>query len=79
MKQLTLDGDMQLNPDSMLYVCNRWDQVDESEDQRVFEEIRSRIRRNGIEVKEGQLLKLSIKKVLYNSLEDTRTVPKCNM
>mgnify|MGYP003692476195 CR=1 FL=1 len=67
MKQLTLDGDMQLNPDSMLYVCNRWDQVDECEDQRVFEEIRSRIRRNGIEVKEGQLLKLSVKKVLYNS------------
>ena len=64
MKQLTLDGDMQLNPDSMLYVCNRWDQVDESEDQRVFEEIRSRIRRNGIEVKEGQLLTLSVKKVL---------------
>ena len=79
MKQLTLDGDMQLNPDSMLYVCNRWDQVDESEDQRVFEEIRSRIRRNGIEVKEGQLLKLSVKKVLYNSLKETRTVPKCNM
>ena len=64
---MTLDGDMQLNPDSMLYVCNRWDQVDECEDQRVFEEIRSRIRRNGIEVKEGQLLKLSVKKVLYNS------------
>nr|XP_022304316.1 uncharacterized protein LOC111111559 [Crassostrea virginica] len=61
-KQLTLDGGMQLNPDSMLYVCNKWDQVDESEDQRVFEEIRSRIRQNGIEVKEGQLLKLSVRK-----------------
>ena len=76
---MTLDGGMQLNPDSMLYVCNKWDQVDESEDQRVFEEIRSRIRQNGIEVKEGQLLKLSVRKVLYNSLKDIRTVPKCNL
>lgn len=62
-QKLQQDGDTELNPDCMLYVCNKWDNVDEKEEKKVFEEIHSRLRRNGIEVKEGQLLKLSIKKV----------------
>lgn len=57
------DGDSDLSPDCMLYVCNKWDNVEENEEEKVFEEIQSRLRRNGIEVREGQLLKLSIKKV----------------
>lgn len=57
------DGDSDLSPDCMLYVCNKWDNVEENEEGKVFGEIQSRLRRNGIEVREGQLLKLSIKKV----------------
>lgn len=49
----------------MLYVCNKWDQVQESEAEDVFNEVRSRLRREGIEVKEGQLLKLSVRKVEF--------------
>lgn len=37
----------------MFYVCNKWDNVDEKEEKKVFEEIYFRLRRNGIEVKEG--------------------------
>lgn len=47
----------------MLYVCNKWDQVDDSEAEEVFDEVLSRLRSEGIEVKEGQLLKLSVRKV----------------
>lgn len=57
------DGDSDLSPDCMLYVCNKWDNVEENEEGKVFGEIQSRLRRNGIEVREGQLLKLSIEKV----------------
>lgn len=49
----------------MLYVCNRWDQVDDSEAEEVFDEVLSRLRSNGIEVREGQLMKLSVKKVEF--------------
>lgn len=69
--ELKQDEDSDLSPDCMLYVCNRWDIVDENEDE-VFEEIQSRLRSNGIEVREGQLLKLSIKKVKMNSLKGLR-------
>ncbi|XP_061185527.1 uncharacterized protein in xynA 3'region-like [Saccostrea echinata] len=61
-KELKVEGETELNPDCILYVCNKWDQVDDCEDTRVFEEIRSRLRRHGIEVKEDQLLKLSVRK-----------------
>lgn len=64
---MKIDGETELNPDCILYICNKWDQVDDSEDEKVFVEIRSRLRRNGIEVRDGQLLKLSVKKVSYNS------------
>lgn len=47
----------------MLYVCSKWDQVDDSEAEEVFDEVLSRLRSEGIEVREGQLLKLSVKKV----------------
>lgn len=49
----------------MLYVCSKWDQVDESEAEEVFDEVLSRLRSNGIEVREGQLMKLSVKKVEF--------------
>lgn len=49
----------------MLYVCNKWDQVDDSEAEEVFDEVLSRLRSEGIEVKEGQLLKLSVRKVEF--------------
>lgn len=64
---MKIDGETELNPDCILYVCNKWDQVDDSEDEKVFVEIRSKLRRNGIEVRDGQLLKLSVRKVSYNS------------
>lgn len=47
----------------MLYVCSKWDQVDESEAEEVFDEVLSRLRSKGIDVREGQLMKLSVKKV----------------
>lgn len=62
-QELKQDGDSDLSPDCMLYVCNKWDNVEDNEEEMVFEIIQSRLRRNGIEVREGQLLKLSIKKV----------------
>lgn len=67
------DGDSDLSPDCMLYVCNKWDNVEENEEGKVFGEIQSRLRRNGIEVREGQLLKLSIKKVkiFYKGIIET--------
>lgn len=37
-----------------------------TEDEMFFEEIQSRLSKNGIEVREGQLLKLSIRKVVIN-------------
>lgn len=62
-QELKQDGDSDLSPDCMLYVCNKWDNVEDNEEEMVFEIIQSRLRRNGIEVREEQLLKLSIKKV----------------
>lgn len=35
---------------------------EKNEEEMVFEEVQSRLRRNGIEVREGQLLKLTIKR-----------------
>lgn len=67
-QELKQDGYSDLSPDCMLYVCNKWDNVEDNEEEMVFEIIQSRLRRNGIEVKEGQLLKLSIKKVKKSSL-----------
>lgn len=67
-QELKQDGDSDLSPDCMLYVCNKWDNVEDNEEEMVFEIIQSRLRRNGIEVREGQLLKLSIKKVKKSSL-----------
>lgn len=57
------DGDTELISECMLYVCSRWDQVDESEADEVFDEVLSRLRSKGIEVREGQLLKLSVTEV----------------
>lgn len=57
------DGHTELNSECMLYVCNKWDQLDESEAEEVFDEVLSRLRSEGIEVREGQLLKLSVKEV----------------
>lgn len=67
-QELKQDGDSDLSPDCMLYVCNKWDNVEDNEEEMVFEIIQSRLRRNGIEVREEQLLKLSIKKVKKSSL-----------
>lgn len=64
-QELKQDGNTELNPECTLYVCSKWDQVDESEAEEVFDEVLSRLRSEGIEVKEGQLLKLSVRKVEF--------------
>eukprot|EP00105_Crassostrea_gigas_P029776 XP_011451822.1 PREDICTED: uncharacterized protein LOC105345389 [Crassostrea gigas] len=61
-QELKQDGYTELCSECMLYVCNRWDQVDDSEAEEVYDEVLSRLRSNGIEVREGQLMKLSVKK-----------------
>lgn len=62
-QELKQGGYTELCSECMLYVCNKWDQVEEPEAVEVFDEVLSRLRSEGIEVKEGHLLKLSVKKV----------------
>lgn len=64
-QELQQDGYTELCSECMLYVCNKWDQVDDSEAEEVFDEVLFRLRSEGIEVKEGQLLKLSVRKVAF--------------
>lgn len=66
-QELKQDGNTELNPECTLYVCSKWDQVDESEAEEVFDEVLSRLRSEEIQVREGQLLKLSVTEVETSS------------
>lgn len=65
--ELKQDGNTELNPECTLYVCSKWDQVDESEAEEVFDEVLSRLRSEEIQVREGHLLKLSVTEVETSS------------